>query len=179
MSINPRLALPTLALGAALGLVAGCSVEQQDPVVSTTPSSPGLTLQDGWVKATEEPMTGVFGTLTNTTSEDIHLTSVECDLAAMAELHVTVDDGAGGRLMQEAEDGFIIPAGGSHALAPGGDHLMLMALAAPVETGQDVDLTLVTEDGTEYDISVTARAFTGAEEHYVPEDDTATTSQAP
>lgn len=156
-----------LAAAASLALLTACG--QAD--ASAPADTQGLTLVDGWAKATDEPMTGVFGTLTNHGDEDIHLVDVETDLAGAAELHVTVDDGAGGRLMQEAEDGFVIPAGEGHELVPGGDHLMLRQLTGRVETGQDVALTLVTEDGTRYDVTVTARAFAGAEEHYAPEDE--------
>lgn len=180
---------PFLALAFAAVLLAGCGSESDrngsdDPTAAAIVDTveEGLTLVDGWAKATDEPMTGVFGTLTNTSEEDIHLTAVESDLAAVAELHVTVDDGAGGRVMQRADDGFVIPAGGEHALEPGGDHLMLMQLDAPVETGQDVELTLVTAAGQEYPVTVTARAFSGAEEHYAPggsHDGAMTTTEAP
>lgn len=192
---HPRALLPALALTAAAALVTGCSVQDG---AATTPAAPagqaatteaatqdetdGLTLLEGWTKATEDPMTGVFGTLRNSTDEDIHLVGVESEIAGMAELHVTVDDGAGGRMMQEAEDGFVIPAGGEHVLEPGGHHLMLMRLTAPIATGEDVDLTMVDSEGREYPVTVTARAFTGAEEHYAPghggTDDEAT-SEAP
>lgn len=169
---HPRLTTPLLALAATAALLAGCSVKAQDAPVGGGTTAPtqqqGLTLLEGWAKATEDPMTGVFGTLANSTGEDIHLVEVRSEVADMAELHVTVDDGAGGRIMKMAEDGFVIPAGGEHVLEPGGDHLMLMKLTAPIATGEDVDVVLVDADGTEYAVSVTARAFTGAEEHYAP-----------
>lgn len=170
-----------LSLAALALVLSGCSVKDESPSAAPDDAAPALTLVEGWAKATEEPMTGVFGTLTNTTAEDIHLVGVESGVAGMAELHVTVDDGAGGRLMKEAEDGFVIPAGGEHVLEPGGDHLMLMKLNAPIATGEDVELTLLDATGEEYVVSVTARAFSGAEEHYVPGhgDGASSTTEAP
>lgn len=44
--------------------------------------------------------------------------------------------------MLRDEDGFVIPAGGSHALQRGGDHVMLMGLTAPLADGDVVPLTL-------------------------------------
>lgn len=184
-----RTTRPLLALASAVALLAGCGSEsdrtasddvESAAIVDTVEED--LSLVDGWAKATEESMTGVFGTLVNGSEQDIHLAGVESDLAGLAELHVTVDDGAGGRVMQRADDGFVIPAGGEHALEPGGDHLMLLQLEAPVETGQAVEVTLVTADGQEYVVTVTARAFSGAEESYAPgeaHDGAMTTSDAP
>ncbi|MFK5646265.1 copper chaperone PCu(A)C [Ornithinimicrobium sp. LYQ121] len=178
---TPRPVLPALALSVTLALV-GCGADAtptsvdgtsaSSPSAAATTAATALTLEDGWAKATDAPMTGVFGTLTNSGGTEIHLVSVRSELAGMAELHVTVDDGAGGRVMREAEDGFTIPAGGEHDLVPGGDHLMLMQLTGPVETGQEVALTLLDEDGREYAVTVTARAFSGAEEDYDPEPQT-------
>ncbi|MGO0577253.1 copper chaperone PCu(A)C [Ornithinimicrobium panacihumi] len=144
-------------------------------------ASPDLVLVDGWAKAADGPMTGVFGTLRNQTDEDIHLVRVESAVAARTELHITVDDGAGGRLMQEAQDGFVVPAGGEHLLQPGGDHLMLMELTGGVRTGDQVPLVLVGDDDHRWTVTVTARAFSGAEEHYSPGDGdgATTTSLAP
>lgn len=159
-----RTTLPTVGLVAGLVLLAGCA----SPTSPATGSPDGIELVDGWVKATDEHMTGVFGTLTNHSDGDLHVVGVRSDLAGVAELHVTVDDGAGGRVMQQAEDGFEIPAHSGHVLEPGGDHLMLMELSEPIETGQEVQVTLLLEDGQELPVTITARAFTGAEEHYAP-----------
>lgn len=174
-----------LATAAAL-VLAGCgegtttTAPAGDPTPATTAADSAgaqtedaagsLTLEEGWAKATDGEMTGVFGTLVNHGDEDVHLVSVQSPVAGAGELHVTVDDGAGGRMMQQAEDGFIIGAGAEHELVPGGDHIMLMELSEEIATGQDVELTLVDEDGAEVSVTVTARAFAGAEEEYAPGD---------
>ena len=47
--------------------------------------------------------------------------------------------------MRKVEGGLVIPAGGSASLSPGGFHLMLMGLTAPLKEGQMVPLTLTFE----------------------------------
>lgn len=165
--------LTVLAVTASLALLGGCGTDPTaaDPATAvdeTAGHDHDIVLVDGWVKATDETMTGVFGTLTNASDHDLHLVEVRSEVAGLTELHVTVDDGAGGRMMQKTEDGFAIPAGGEHVLEPGGDHLMLMRLTRAIETGEDVELSLVLDDGQDVPVTVTARAFTGAEEHYAP-----------
>ena len=54
-------------------------------------------------------------------------------------------------------------------LEPGGDHIMLMDLAEPLLPGDEVELTLLFEDGTEHPYTATVKDFTGAQEHYEPE----------
>jgi copper(I)-binding protein len=47
-----------------------------------------------------------------------------------------------------------VPAGGTTSLEPGGYHVMLLDLAAPLETGEELELTLTFEAAG--DITVTA-----------------------
>lgn len=122
---------------------------------------------DGWVKATDKDMTGVFGVIKNTGTEDLHLTGVKSDLGKRQELHETVPGGSG-MMMREKEDGFVIPAGGELELKPGGNHIMLMELDEPITTGQEITLTLEFEGGKTQDVTVSARSFEGGNENYVP-----------
>ena len=73
-------------------------------------------LDDGWAKATGTDMAGVFGTIRNPGEDDLHLTGVSGDLGGRTELHETVPGGSG-MMMQEKEDGFLVPAGGELILA--------------------------------------------------------------
>lgn len=174
----------TAALAAAAALaLSGCgdtttSTPAATDTTTTTsavdPASAGLTLVDGWAKAVEEvtedgmgSMTGVFGTLTNTTDDDIHLIGGSSKTASMVELHETVmSDGT--MVMREAAGGFVVPAGGTFVLEPGANHVMLLGLTAPVQAGSDVEVVLTAADGTEVTVVVAARTFAGAEETYAP-----------
>ena len=165
------------ALALALTTTA-CATDDTDTTTAATPAaaadtadtadsaaSTPVTFDDGWAKATGTEMTGVFGTITNPGDADLHLTGVESDLGGSAELHETVP-GASGMMMQEREDGFVIPAGGELVLEPGGNHIMLMELGRPITTGQQITLTLEF-DGAEQDVTVSARDFQGGDEEYV------------
>lgn len=165
------------ALALALTTTA-CATDDTDTTTAATPAaaadtahtadsgaSTTVTFDDGWAKATGTEMTGVFGTITNPGDTDLHLTGVESDLGGSAELHETIP-GGGGMMMQEREDGFVIPAGGELVLEPGGNHIMLMELERPITTGQQITLTLEF-DGAEQDVTVSARDFQGGEEEYV------------
>ncbi|WP_270408690.1 copper chaperone PCu(A)C [Brachybacterium paraconglomeratum] len=177
-SLLPSLARPTrrAALAAALLLpLAACSSDPSDSSGTggasdgSGTSAEGLTLVDPWVKAAEEGMTSAFGTLTNDTGRDLQLISASTPSAGMVELHETMGDGSGGMSMQEKEGGFPVPDGGELVLEPGGNHLMLMDLAAPLQPGDEVELTLQCEDGTELVVTATVKDFAGAQEHYEPE----------
>ena len=162
------------ALALALTVTA-CATDDTDTTTAATPAaaadtadsaaSTPVTFDDGWAKATGTEMTGVFGTITNPGDTDLHLIGVESDLGGSAELHETVPGGSG-MMMQEREDGFVIPAGGELVLQPGGNHIMVMELGRPIATGQQITLTLEF-DGAEQDVTVPARDFQGGEEEYV------------
>ena len=87
----------------------------------------------------------VFLILTNPDAADDRLLSVTTDAAAMAMLHTSTTTADGVVSMQELAQGVLVAAGGSHALARGGDHIMLMGLARPIADGDTLRLTLTFE----------------------------------
>ncbi|GAA1605865.1 copper chaperone PCu(A)C [Leucobacter chromiireducens] len=123
-----------------------------------------FSIEGGWVKA-QEGMTGVFGTLKNSGDTDLTLVSVESPAAKMVELHETVTSGATAT-MREVDGGFVIPAGGSFELAPGGNHIMFMDMPKAILPGDDVSLTLHFDDGSKAEVTVLAKATEGAQENY-------------
>jgi copper(I)-binding protein len=112
-------------------------------------------------------MTGLFGTLRNTSDRDITVTGATSPAAGLVELHETVKNDTGAMQMQPKDDGFTVPAGGTHVLEPGGDHIMLMRLTGPLANGTTTTLTLVTTAGNVV-LTVPVRAFPGAEKSYAP-----------
>ena len=77
-----------------------------------------------------------------------------------------VDDGSGSMVMQEKDGGFIVPAGGSLTLEPGGYHFMLMGLTAPLVAGDEATFTVTFEDGSTMEFTAPVKDFTGADENY-------------
>ena len=177
MNIHPLRGVLAAVLATTL-ILAGCGASDDTSSTpgTTAPSATettdsGVTLQDGWVKAVDETgaesMTGVFGTLRNPTDAAVHLSGGSSPVAHMVELHETVMEG-GAMVMRKAEHGFVLEAGESLVLEPGGNHIMLMGLSEPIEAGTDVAITLTTVDGGTLDVVVAARTFAGAQETYAP-----------
>ncbi|MDN5688487.1 MAG: copper chaperone PCu(A)C, partial [Brachybacterium sp.] len=165
--------LPLAACGAG---DAGTPETDDDPAGSDgggvdTTASDTITVTDPWVKAAEDGMTAAFGTVTNGTSGDLILTGVTTSASSEVQLHETSPDGSGGMSMQEKEGGFELPAGEELVLEPGGRHLMLVDLTEPLRPGDQVELTLVFSEGTEHPFTATVKDFSGAQEHYSPDDE--------
>lgn len=86
-----------------------------------------------------------FMVIENTGPEGDRLIAASSDIAVRVELHTHKDMGEGVMRMMEVEEGFPVPAGGSHALQRGGDHVMFMGLTGPMEQGKTVTVTLTFE----------------------------------
>ncbi len=115
-----------------------------------------ITIEDAYARSsTAMSKSGAaFMTIVNAGAGDDRLIGAASDIAARVELHTHIQDENGVMLMREDEDGFPIPAGGSHALARGGDHVMFMGLTAPLEHGDTVALTLTFEKAGEITLTV-------------------------
>lgn len=113
----------------------------------STPALADIIVQDAYARsAMPGAKTGAaFMVLENTGDEDDRLIAVASDAAVKVELHTHLADGNGVMKMVEVEEGFPVPANGSHALARGGDHVMFMGLTAPFEEGKIVTVTLTFE----------------------------------
>jgi copper(I)-binding protein len=94
-----------------------------------------------------------FMIIRNTGTEDDRLVAAASDISARVELHTHIDAGNGVMQMREDEDGFEVPAGGMHMLARGADHVMFMGLKAPMQQGDEIEVTLTFEKAG--DITVT------------------------
>jgi periplasmic copper chaperone A len=86
-----------------------------------------------------------FMVIENHSASDDRLIRATSDIAEKVELHTHKDAGNGVMQMIEVEEGFVIPAGGSHALARGGDHVMFLGLKQPLAHGDTVTVTLTFE----------------------------------
>lgn len=88
------------------------------------------------------------------------LVGVASAVAEKAELHTHIDD-AGVMKMRRLE-GLDLPAGETHTLAPGGDHIMLFGLKEPLKTGAKVPLTLTFEKAGKVDVEAEVVAIGAA-----------------
>lgn len=143
--------------------LAGCTQQHEEQTMAET-----VSFADPFASATESGMTAVFGTLQNSGYHDAHIVSAMSPTAEMVELHEVSADPGGAKAMRPREDGFTVPAGGEHELAPGGDHIMLMDLTAPLQPGADVEVTVVFDDGSSLPVRAQVRDFPGGKENYQP-----------
>ena len=163
-----RLTIGGLATAALLAL-AGCAAGGTT-AADTRPQAESAAIESPWVKTADSGMSAGFGTLTNDSDHDITVVSVASPASPMMELHETVPNEAGQTVMREVEGGFVIPAQGSLALEPGGNHIMMMELPEPVRAGDEVRFTLTFSDDSTLEYTALAKDYAGANENYDGDD---------
>ncbi len=97
-------------------------------------------------------MTGCYLTLTTATAD--RLVSVSSPNAGMVQIHESRIE-SGMMMMGELREGLPLPAGQTVALAPGGNHLMLMGVKEPLVAGDTVALTLTFATSAPVEVTAT------------------------
>ena len=176
-----RRSLFSLALGTAL-LLGACGSDSSDTTDTTgttgPTAEPGITVEGAWARTSPMMASAGAAYMTLTSSVDDRLTGVAVDagIAATVELHETVmaGDMGGGMtgdttgdmsgsmpvsteptMMMQPVDGIDLPAGTAVELKPGGYHVMLLDLVAPLEMGQTFTITLTFEQAGSVEVPVT------------------------
>lgn len=121
-----KMLLGAAALTIALPAYAEITIEAPFARVSTAMSKSGA----------------AFMAIHNSGSEDDQLIAVRSDVAARVELHTHLQGSNGTMQMVAVPEGFPIPAGGTHMLQRGGDHVMFMGLNEQVKEGDIIHVTL-------------------------------------
>ena len=130
-------------------------------IAATAWAQPPVQGQDAWARATvgAQSSTGAFMKLT--APQATRLVEVRSPAAGVVEVHEMKLEGDVMRMRAIAA--LPLPAGQTVELKPGGYHVMMMDLKAPVKAGDAVPLTLVFEgaDGQRQtqDVKATARAM--------------------
>lgn len=99
------------------------------------------------------PTGAAFMVLMNNGETEDRLIAAKSDIAKRVELHTHKEDGNGVMTMMEIE-AIVIPAGGTHAMKRGGDHVMFMGLNESLEQGDTVSVTLVFENAGEVQVEI-------------------------
>ena len=117
---------------------------------------------DAWTMATP-PGANVgagYMKILNEGSAPIRLVGGETPAAASVEVHMmAMEDGV--MRMRPASGGLEIPAGQSVELRPGGYHLMLIGLTAPLAEGGSVPIALLFDGGMRIEATLAVRAMGG------------------
>lgn len=103
----------------------------------------GLTVQHPWVTATVpgQPVAGAYMELISPT--DAAVVAVSSPVAGSAEIHSMSMEG--GVMKMRGLKKLVLPAKKTVKLGPGGYHIMLMDLKAPLKKGATVPITLTIE----------------------------------
>ena len=97
-------------------------------------------------------MGAAYMKITSPIDDELVSASVDSSVAMETQIHETVENDAGEMSMQEVES-IPVAAGEQLELAPGGYHIMLMGLAAPLEVGTTIDVTLTMASGATVTVS--------------------------
>ncbi len=124
-----------LATALVLTLFAGTAARAQ---------STALQVEGAWIRASVPGQSGTGGFMRLTASEPLTLVGLQTPAAGVAELHEMKMDGDVMRMRAVRE--IVLAPGKPFELRPGGHHLMLMDLKAPLKDGATLPLTLVLRD---------------------------------
>jgi len=139
----------------ALALSAGSAEAQQL-------KAGDLLLSQAWTRATPggAKVAGGYITIENKGAAADKLIGGSSPAAGKVEVHeMAMDNGV--MKMRLVKDGLPIPAGQSIKLAPGGYHIMLMELKAPLKQGDKVRVILIFEKAGKVEVTLDVQAIGG------------------
>jgi copper(I)-binding protein len=141
--------LKPMLLAFAVAALAACS-----------PTGPKLNVQDGWARETgQSDMVAAYVTIDNKGGAD-QLTGVRASIGH-ATLHESAMDGGVMRMRPiDPREGLVVPSNGSLKLAPGGAHVMVVGLRAPLKAGDHFDLTLQFNKAAPRKVSIAVKPAT-------------------
>ena len=148
-----RIALAVACLAASAGLIA-CGDDG-----GSSPSA--VAVRDAWARSTADGQTAgaAYMKITGGSVDDRLLTAATpSDVARAVELHETVVAGGGmGSMTMRELDGLDVPAEETVQMSPGGYHVMLADLAAPLVVGRSFDLVLTFANAGPQTVRVSVR----------------------
>ena len=121
-----------LMVSAGVFAAAADDVSVQEPYVRLAPPN--------------APATGAFMVIKNNGAKDVKLVKAENPASKITELHTHLNEG--GVMKMRPVPAVDVPAKGEAVLKPGGLHVMLIDLKAPLKEGEIVPITLGFDDGS-------------------------------
>lgn len=165
MIVSTRSRIAAVGLAVVGLVVTGCGTDSGSAPPQQDSAAAAITVDAPWVKAADAGMTAMFGTLNNNSDSELLLTEATSPAAPRVELHEMADSG-GTMVMRRKQGGIAVPPHGSVTLEPGGDHIMLFDLPAPIRAGTEVPFTLTFGAAGDVQVTSQVRDFTGARESY-------------
>ncbi len=123
-----------------------------------------ISLEHPWARASAGPSTtgAAYLTVTDNGTPDV-LTGVSTPVAATADLHESIDDH--GVMKMRPLGQVALDPGKPVTFKPGGYHIMLMGLKAPLKAGESFPLTLTFAHAQPITVNVKVGSASGAAEH--------------
>jgi copper(I)-binding protein len=131
-----------LALAAAALSLTACNPSEpaKAPAAETPTATAAVSVTDAWCRPSPNGAKAGGCYVTLIAATDDRLTGGSTPRAASLQVHEMKTEN-GMMKMAELTAGLPLPAGQAVALAPGGNHLMLIGLTAPLIAGETVPLT--------------------------------------
>lgn len=108
--------------------------------------APAVKVEGAWARASVQGQKGTGAFMQLTARDGARLVRAESPAAGVAEVHEMKMEGD--VMKMRALPALELPAGKTVALKPGGYHIMLLDLKAPLQKDSTVPLTLVFQDAT-------------------------------
>ena len=108
-----------------------------------------LDIRDPWIKnlPPSVPVRAGYMTIHNPQSKAVSIVSLRSDAFASIEIHQTIEQD--GMMSMEQVPSLKIEPNSSVQLAPGGLHLMMMNPSEPTQPGDQLEIVIVLDDGSE------------------------------
>jgi copper(I)-binding protein len=128
-------------------------------LLASTAFAQNVKVSDAWARSTVQGQKASGAFMTLTSDQPVKLIGVSAAVAGVAQIHEMKMDG---NVMKMAPvNALDLPAGQAVALKPGGFHVMLMDLKAPLSKDSQVDLTLTFQDAKGKNFTQTVQAKVG------------------
>jgi copper(I)-binding protein len=129
-----KLSLLAAGLLFSAGVLAGAAdnISVQDPYVRLAPPN--------------APATAAFMVIKNSSDKDAKVVKADNPVSRVSELHTHINDG--GVMKMRPVPAIEVKAKGEAVLKPGGLHVMMIDLKAPMKEGDSVPITLTFDDGS-------------------------------
>ena len=170
-TLHSRILSRSAAIGIlAIGTLALASCGDDNDSSTTTPD-PAVVASGQWARTSPAMASAgaVYVTLTSNAYDKLVAAKVDASVTGTVELHETVmaedetemtgmgsdtTEMGGGEMSMRPVEFIELPAGVAVSLEPGGYHIMLLDLVAPLELGSTIQVTLVFEVAGEMTIDV-------------------------
>ena len=148
--------LPHLMVSAFLFCVLMSGAALADTVKAASPETGSVDVSGAWARPSVTKNGAVYLTLTNKGETEDALVAVASSVADKVVIHEMAMDGTIMRMRMLKR--LVLPVGEPVTAAPGGTHIMLIGLKAPLKAGTAITLRLTFEKAGDAEISVPVQA---------------------